>query len=255
MTLRIEIMALAMAFVLTTGQTGSCENPQTATVASNDAPAAVMASSMARLDAAMTEIEINKNNYETWKNIPLAKEVLTILKDQVPLRVEGKITPYGKIVIIDKAISSIPQRSVARFCLEARNFQLSMFGKIEDQDAAIDMKIDEYEGDAAAFVRKVDAGAVAKQALKWDDFTSGKLSMKQWCSKYNVNLKFDPVEMTPEYEAAIYDVEAQCAEALASEERVMGFCYRYWAQKKAALAERGINWRTPSEMNPKVIFD
>ena len=35
----------------------------------------------------------------------------------------------------------------------------------------------------------------------------------------------------------------------------MGFCHSYWSAKRAALARRGIEWRSPSAMNPRVIFD
>lgn len=35
----------------------------------------------------------------------------------------------------------------------------------------------------------------------------------------------------------------------------MGFCFAYWAEKRAALAKRGIEWRSPSVMNPRVLFD
>jgi len=35
----------------------------------------------------------------------------------------------------------------------------------------------------------------------------------------------------------------------------MGFCFAYWAEKRNALARRGIEWRSPSRMNPGVMFD
>ena len=39
------------------------------------------------------------------------------------------------------------------------------------------------------------------------------------------------------------------------EPRGMGFCFNYWSAKRAALARRGIQWRSPSAMNPRVMFD
>lgn len=36
----------------------------------------------------------------------------------------------------------------------------------------------------------------------------------------------------------------------------LGFCHRYWAKKKKILREEyGINWYTPTECNPGVMFD
>lgn len=36
----------------------------------------------------------------------------------------------------------------------------------------------------------------------------------------------------------------------------MGFCHVAWPVKKRLLAEKyGIDWQSPEEMNPQVIFD
>jgi len=35
----------------------------------------------------------------------------------------------------------------------------------------------------------------------------------------------------------------------------MGFCFGYWAEKRNALERRGIEWMSPSVMNPRVMFD
>ena len=37
--------------------------------------------------------------------------------------------------------------------------------------------------------------------------------------------------------------------------RGMGFCFLYWSSKAAVLARRGIFWKSPHEMNPRVMFD
>ena len=68
-------------------------------------------------------------------------------------------------------------------------------------------------------------------------------------------LKVDPVQATPEWENVIYEVEKEVDEQLKDEPRGMGFCHSYWSAKRAALARRGIVWRSPSAMNPKVMFD
>jgi hypothetical protein len=68
-------------------------------------------------------------------------------------------------------------------------------------------------------------------------------------------LKVDPVQATPEWENVIYDVEKEVDEELEDEPRGMGFCHSYWSAKRAALARRGIEWRSPSAMNPRVMFD
>ena len=51
------------------------------------------------------------------------------------------------------------------------------------------------------------------------------------------------------------EVEKEVDEQLKDEPRGMGFCFSYWSAKRAALARRGIEWRSPSAMNPRVMFD
>ena len=36
----------------------------------------------------------------------------------------------------------------------------------------------------------------------------------------------------------------------------LGYCHSYWAEKKRILKEDyGIDWKTPGELNPEVLFD
>ena len=51
-------------------------------------------------------------------------------------------------------------------------------------------------------------------------------------------------------------VERLVDEELEDHPRGMGFCFAYWSAKKHILLDRfGIEWRSPSAMNPGVIFD
>ena len=64
-------------------------------------------------------------------------------------------------------------------------------------------------------------------------------------------LKHDPVEMTKEYLDVIDEVE----ELIDKNETMNGFCLETWALKGEYLMERGIYWRSPALLNPKVRFD
>lgn len=68
-------------------------------------------------------------------------------------------------------------------------------------------------------------------------------------------LKSDPIEWTKEYEAVIDEADHEAYGNLEDCPRGMGFCFAYWAEKEASLARRGIEWRSPSCMNPGVMFD
>lgn len=67
------------------------------------------------------------------------------------------------------------------------------------------------------------------------------------------HLAHDPIEITDEYLAVIDEVEV-----LVEDNREFygfGSCHHVWELKKQYLAERGIAWHTPSELNPTVMFD
>lgn len=69
------------------------------------------------------------------------------------------------------------------------------------------------------------------------------------------HLKKDPIEWSEKYENVIDEVEKELYEYFKDEPRGMGFCFGYWFKKREILAQRGIEWKTPGEMNPKVRFD
>ena len=83
-------------------------------------------------------------------------------------------------------------------------------------------------------------------------------------------LKHDPVEWSTAYEKVIDEVErivdgelddhprgmGFCFAYWSAKPRGMGFCFAYWSAKKHVLRTKfGIEWRSPSEMNPGVMFD
>ncbi|ANJ66220.1 hypothetical protein A9404_01480 [Halothiobacillus diazotrophicus] len=73
-----------------------------------------------------------------------------------------------------------------------------------------------------------------------------------------MDLRADPIDDDPRYAAIIAEAE-QAAEAELSSIGIsfgMGYCYPFWSAKKQILKERfGIDWQTPEELNPDVLFD
>ena len=70
------------------------------------------------------------------------------------------------------------------------------------------------------------------------------------------HLKHDPVEWTQRWEEVIDEADKIAYERLADHPRGMGFCHAYWYERAQVLEENfGIIWRSPSLMNPGVIFD
>lgn len=70
------------------------------------------------------------------------------------------------------------------------------------------------------------------------------------------HLRKDPVEYSWEWENIYYDVQEALDDRFANAPRQMGFCFLYWSAEQELLKdEYNIDWRTPSQMNPGVMFD
>ena len=68
-------------------------------------------------------------------------------------------------------------------------------------------------------------------------------------------LKKDPVEWTARWEEVIDEADRMAEEKLKGYSRGMGFCHGYWHERQKALRKLGVDWRAPSEMNPRTRFD
>ncbi len=192
---------------------------------------------------------------ERWRTIPLARQAYTLMRDSLPMRVKGELTPYTRIVLLNKMMDCMPERDCARFLKEVKEYQLTLFPLISDGDIAEDMDIDGFEGNPEKYVRAYSVEEHEKSLQRTLDYLDPEISMEEWCRKYGICLKFDPVERSQEWEDCICDVEAECAVKLKNEIKGMGFCFLYWSTKKAVLAKYGIEWRSPGLMNPRVMFD
>ncbi len=104
----------------------------------------------------------------------------------------------------------------------------------------------------------------AWRAQEWDkefETAISKLFTQEELTHIMVNpkighLKKDPVEYTRKWEKIYYDLEDELNERFQSVPRHMGLCFRIWSTKKDILKNKyGIEWRSPSQMNPRVRFD
>ena len=69
------------------------------------------------------------------------------------------------------------------------------------------------------------------------------------------SLRFDIIQLSPQWEKQLYDIEKETYEGLKDQSRGMGFCFMYWSDKTKIAARHGIHWRSPQVMNPGVRFD
>jgi hypothetical protein len=69
-------------------------------------------------------------------------------------------------------------------------------------------------------------------------------------------MQVDTQENDPKYKEIFESVEAELEKKFHNVRRSLGFCHLYWGEKKAILWKKhGIDWKSPSEMNPDTLFD
>lgn len=184
-------------------------------------------SDCSRLKKIQKEMLRNADEGDLWKNIPLAKDAMHIIKDKMKgINVET-----------------------------AKDFFKSMF----DAHALDDTNTPRL------YLSFLDYYHWLWRSTYYDDnltyhlllAVDPDLSEEEFLKRTGSyrSLKYDPIQNTPEWEEIIYEVEKELDEKFRGVDRYMGFCHEYWSAKRAALAKRGIEWRSPQQMNPRVRFD
>ena len=182
-----------------------------------------------QLEAIFTDMVKNYNTYgKWWKNIPLAKQAFAIMTEELPDVLPGEYdTPADRASLLANMLDVCRELDMPRFCIKVREF----IDTIAPSDAN------------------------SKSLSKLRQFIDPDIDVEEWCKTYGEHLRFDDVERTEEWEEVIYDVERRCASRLRFARKGMGFCFHYWSVKCDILQSYGIEWLTPHQMNPHVMFD
>lgn len=210
-----------------------------------------------RLGKLFSKIDGFASTPKRWRNIALAQEAFELMTTRLPLRVEGELSPYTRVRLLDMMMECVDELDVPRFALKVREYQLSMRALIDDaQNLATDTSFDDYTGDAAGYRRQLDVfDDVERARQKLADYIDPAVSDDEWMERYHATLRFSPVERTEQWEEVIYEVERRCYNKTRLSWRGMGFCFKYWSIKRDVLAAMGIDWQSPQEMNPRCRFD
>ena len=182
--------------------------------------------------------QMRKNSQEMrmWKNIPLAKECVQLLKDID----DPEETPMGKALACEAIIQQLPEYDVPRLVLGILHYKLQLVKESDEHDPE----------------RYPTEEEVVNDIQRLSDYIDTEHVSSDWFRKlYHRHLESDPIQRTPTWEENYYEVEKECDQRLGDTPRGMGFCFGYWSTLRQVLAERGIMWRSPSELNPKVMFD
>ena len=189
-----------------------------------------------RLIENVDQMRKNSQDMRTWKNIPLAKECVQLLKDID----DPEETPMGKAQACEAIIQQLPEYDVPRLVLSILQYKLQLVKASDEHDPE----------------RYPTEDEVSQEIQRLSDYIDTEhVSSDRFRKLYNRHLKSAPIERTPQWEENYYEVEKEVDRRLGDTPRGMGFCFAYWSTLRQVLSERGIIWQSPSELNPRVMFD
>ena len=189
-----------------------------------------------RLILLVGEMRKNSEEMRQWKNVETASECVALLQAIS----DPEETPMGKALACEAVVEQLPEYDVPRLALSILRYKLALVQQSDEYAPGKYPTAEEVQGD----IRRLE-----------DYIDTQHVSAEEFMERYSRNLKFDPVERTPEWEANYVEAEQECDRRLGDTPRGMGFCFEYWSTLRDVLAERGIRWRSPHEMNPRVMFD
>lgn len=190
-----------------------------------------------RLVAIVKEMRENAEDMREWRNLPLADEFMQLLRGIDDAEEQG----IGQIRAIEAMLDYLPEYDVPRYVLAIRRYEQEQLALCNEDD----LKNEPY------LIEEL-----SENIQKLEDYIDTEhVSDSVFREKYGRHLKSDPVERTPEWEEIFYDVEQETDRRLGDTPRGMGFCFAYWATLRNVLAEHGIEWQSPHELNPRVMFD
>ena len=197
------------------------------------------------------------NAYElTYRAVPYLKETEEIVEAQL-----ASESPCDKVTLLDSAtimryLAEAYDR-LGRFAVSVRYYNraielaatlYTMYGEeMQDSSGMIYNALkarNYYVDDDCEDIREQALVFISKDIV--DDVFDTVMKRRR-------NLKHDPVEMTEEYLAVIDEVD----EKIEKNRKYHGFgsCHHVWGLKADYLAEKGIEWKSPVVLNPRVRFD
>lgn len=175
----------------------------------------------------------NAEEMRIWKNLPLAKDTFELIK-----QVGDDEGPLGRAMGCEMVVEKLSEYDAPRFALQMLRYELEQLEMSEEKSE--DLTEEEVQKHIEELERFIDIEHV---------------SYAEYMKHSSRHLDFDEIERTPLWEEINYEIEAEVDKLVGDEPRCMGFCFAYWSAKRGVLAKRGIEWRDPHQMNPRVLFD
>lgn len=210
-----------------------------------------------RLTELLGEIEGRKEHEyaaATYKDVPALKEIVRLVEEQLAGD-SDESTYVDSIAVLGYAADRYD--SLGRYAVSAKFYNqiLTLVLTLKQQYGTDTDGIDGYLY-AALQARNFyidddcdDLAGIATELMNADDVERIINERKE----RRRSLKHDPVEMRDEYLAVIDEIEEKVEKSRKAFGH--GSCFEVWSLKKSYLLEHDIEWQTPSELNPRVLFD
>lgn len=182
-----------------------------------------------------------EDNYKSYIISPLLKELIELNDEK---------RDYEVYLFIGENYSNIGRFSLAsKYYEEALNLIMSNNMKSLDLGLLFN-NILVYRN----YYIDDDCVDLIKRVKESKCLSEGKInSIVERVYNHRRSLKHDPIEASEEYLSVIDEVEEKI-----DKNRThfgMGSCHEYWNLKFQYLMEKGIFWKSPSSLNPRVMFD
>ena len=210
-----------------------------------------------RLTELLGEIEGRKEHEyaaATYKDVPALKEIVRIVEEQLAgdsaesalvdsIAVLGYIADrydsLGRFAVSSKFYNKILSLALSlkqQYGTDTDGIDGYLYAALQARNFYIDDDCDDLMDIAAELMNAGDAQRIINER-----------------KERRRSLKHDPVEMRDEYLAVIDDIEEKVEKSRTTYGH--GSCFEVWSLKKSYLLEHNIEWQTPSELNPRVLFD
>ncbi len=178
------------------------------------------------------EMRENGESMRLWKNVELSVKCIE------RLNAIDDASELDKALACSTILDLIPKYDVPRYALSILHRQKEWLEAAGEEDEYLTLE------------------SIGEEINELEDYIDyGRMSNDEFMGKYSKFLKFDPICRTEMWEENYCRWELECDRRLGDAPRGMGFCFEYWSTFAAVLAEEGVEWKSPSQMNPRVMFD
>ena len=190
----------------------------------------------------------------TYKDVPALKEIVRLVEEQLAgdsdestlvdsIAVLGYVADrydsLGRYAVSAKFYNQILTLALTlkqQYGTDTDGIDGYLYAALQARNFYIDDDCDDLAGIATELMSESDAQRILNER-----------------KERRRSLKHDPVEMTEEYLAVIDEIEEKVEKSRTTYGH--GSCFEVWSLKKSYLLEHDIEWHTPSELNPRVLFD